>query len=236
MYGVIEMKTLADAYKELKGEQVSELTEQQIIDLFKDAPDDCIGLVQDKDDSPYKDRRQNGEEFVAKGNAHAWEYMYCFNNGISPNMDYFDFIKRPTPTVQGYEIKGDGGDKPVYTQAMCNAGELPSVGMKCLAYDVESIQFIKVTVLMRHKESIVVDIDGWDSAFVFGNSHRFKPLTPPIKLIDGDRYEFELCFGDYRLGYWKEERNSFFDSLLCANKICGKNEATNIKPLTVEGE
>ena len=62
----------------------------------------------------------------------------------------------------------------------------------------------------------------------------FKPLTPPIELIDGGKYEFELCFGDYHLGYWKEERNSFFDSLLCANKICGKSEASNIQPLTVE--
>jgi hypothetical protein len=61
----------------------------------------------------------------------------------------------------------------------------------------------------------------------------FQPLTS-IELIDGGRYEFELCFGDYRLGYWKEERNSFFDSLLCANKICGKSEASNIQPLTVE--
>lgn len=67
-------------------------------------------------------------------------------------------------------------DKPVFTQAMADNGELPQVGMECMAYDVESREFIKVTVLMRHKESIVVDVDGWDSAFVFGNSHEFKPI------------------------------------------------------------
>lgn len=55
----------------------------------------------------------------------------------------------------------------------------------------------------------------------------------PVKLIDGEAYRFQLEVGDFRLGYWKESRNSFFDSLIYANKICGKSEATNIQHLTV---
>tara|TARA_R110000772_G_scaffold132766_1_gene241249 strand:+ start:119 stop:1000 length:882 start_codon:yes stop_codon:yes gene_type:complete len=129
--------------------------------------------------------------------------------------------------------------KPVFTQAMADNGELPSVGMECMA--LVDLNWRKVEVLAKKINGAGFDVAACRVISEIGGQcgllywcMEFKPLTPPIELIDGGKYEFELCFGDYRLGYWKEERNSFFDSLLCVNKICGKSEASNIQPLTAE--
>jgi len=130
--------------------------------------------------------------------------------------------------------------KPLaYTQAMADNGEFPSVGMECLA--MIDLSWQRVEVL--HKKingqglgvaacRIISEING--QCGILKWCMDFKPLTPPIELIDGKAYQFELCFGDYRVGYYCSVRNSFFDGLLKSHKICGKAEATNIQPLTVE--
>ena len=153
-------------------------------------------------------------------------------NNITGECD-FDNIKIPSDFIFPVAID-DGAEniKPAFTQEMADNGEFPSVGMEVVfkhgGYDVNGI----VTAIT--KEFIVLTEESGKERITKLSESPVKPLTPTIELIDGGRYEFELCFGDYRLGYWKEERNSFFDSLLCANKICGKSEASNIQPLTVE--
>ena len=121
---------------------------------------------------------------------------------------------------------------PIYTQAMSDAGELPSVGMECLfKHGGKMIKGCVVAVTERF--IILIDDEGIERVRIILES-TFESLTPPIELIDGERYEFELSFGDYRVGYYKKERNSFFDGMLCANKICGKSEASNIQLLEVK--
>lgn len=112
--------------------------------------------------------------------------------------------------------------KPVFTQSMVDEGVLPSVGMECLVYDIESQEYIKGLVLMHHKESIVFDIDGWDSAFVFGNSHSFKPLTPPKTDEEKLKYEFECAIHDALGDHTAEDYSSvegIADELLCKFNI-----------------
>ena len=117
-----------------------------------------------------------------------------------------------------------------YTQAMADNGELPSVGMEFIWRTWGEDVLCKM--LGVHKDECWFDTK--EGTKLVTNITNLKPLTPPIKLIDGKAYQFELCFGDYRVGYYCSVRNSFFDGLLKSHKICGKAEATNIQPLTVE--
>ena len=120
---------------------------------------------------------------------------------------------------------------------MADNGELPLVGMEV---EFETTFFTTVTsnsgtceIIAYFSDKVWINIIDFNCVINI-KVIDFKPITPPIELIDGERYEFELCFGDYRVGYYKEERNSFFDGMLCANKICGKSEATNIQLLEVK--
>jgi len=135
--------------------------------------------------------------------------------------DYkFDYHLSPEPT-------------PAYTQAMADNGVLPSVGIECLI-DGTGVVYIVVLPADNEGDLILTPKNEGGNYWQRSNVKYIKPLTPPITLIDGKAYQFELCFGDYRVGYYCSVRNSFFDGLLKSHKICGKAEATNIQPLTVE--
>ena len=115
---------------------------------------------------------------------------------------------------------------PVFTQAMADNGELPSVGM---------------LVMMRGSKRIILlgPDSGGDyitinehGSYDFDSANKFKPLTPPIELIDGKAYQFDVrgkegivngIYNDYdkklHIG-----QDHYFDLI----------SATNIQPLTVE--
>lgn len=127
--------------------------------------------------------------------------------------------------------------KPVFTQAMADAGERPSIGMNCLIEVGGTGALTEFTPEYFGRKYVVGywPINEREASFAI-DALKFKPLTPPITLIHGKVYQFELSFGDYRVGYYREDGNSFFDGLLCANKICGKSEASNIELLTVDAK
>ena len=81
--------------------------------------------------------------------------------------------------------------KPVYTQVMCDAGELPSVGMEYLDDDGQIskclVNYGDITIGLNIEH---VETENYlpISQTSRGNC---KPLTPPIELIDGKAYQFQ---------------------------------------------
>ena len=114
--------------------------------------------------------------------------------------------------------------KPIYTQAMCDAGEYPSVGMECL-WGGHNNDFVPCKVLCIDAEQWFMLIDGQHR--IVGNPTNFKPH---ITLEDGKAYQF-YC-GRIVTGIYSAEDGalvtpwSSHEPALC----------TNIQPLTLEGE
>ena len=128
--------------------------------------------------------------------------------------------------------------KPVFTQEMCDNGELPSVGMEFLmkhkdadeswaqpdfhpakmkAIGDELFIIESLSECNRLKESVGTIDD-----------YLFKPLTPPIELIDGKAYQFDYD-GDTFQGIYSERGDDFHSNKFVSSApIC-----TNIEPLTV---
>jgi hypothetical protein len=95
--------------------------------------------------------KEKGEDFrIIKGQFH-WVYYADFLPPMSKSL-----IPRPQP-------------KPVYTQAMCDAGELPNIGMECMVY----------------LEEEKAEVKGWFRGVVCG---KFG-LLPVIRLDDLDGTE-----------------------------------------------
>jgi len=181
----------------------------------------------------------NGQWYGSK------DKVYICDTGVITDYDQFNDLASQMETNFGkckqsysdYKFDYHLSPEPIpaYTQAMADNGELPSVGMEIIArymHDSKTVTH-KGIVLFISDCRVIMGNDTGDHHFLLGD-YRCEPLTPPIELIDGKAYQFELCFGDYRVGYYCSVRNSFFDGLLKSHKICGKAEATNIQPLTVE--
>jgi len=127
--------------------------------------------------------------------------------------------------------------KPVYTQAMCDAGEMPSVGMECMVYvesdDGSVMEWLPAKVVGEYKCQPIIrlnDSKGAEGYFDVFAADKIKPLTPPIELIDGKAYQFTDV--TVTCGVFSSRDDCFhnIDGLVCPE------DCTNIKPLTVEGE
>tara|TARA_R110000850_G_scaffold100316_2_gene207502 strand:+ start:745 stop:1272 length:528 start_codon:yes stop_codon:yes gene_type:complete len=119
----------------------------------------------------------------------------------------------------------------VFTQEMCDNGELPSAGMECLINfpDIDNAWY-KYTIDFMGKHSSIATCEDVAERFGHVEDAYFKPLTPPIELIDGECYQFNSPSGGLFKGYYVPIKRLFvahkgnFDSYRC----------TNIQPLTVE--
>lgn len=159
---------------------------------------------------------------------------YYFSDGGEPKVQS-DWVVTKKPQT-----------KPVYTQAMCDVGEIPSVGavvefsdntdfdfkfdwedgdeLECVFHSTDDQG--KPIGVYRHKRGVTVSIV----------IELIRPLTPPIQLIDGEAYQFDFI-GCAFLGFYHEEGDKFTASKSGLNSvICRWDECTNIKLLTVEGE
>lgn len=148
----------------------------------------------------------------------------CYDTNVSKyKIAYKELLtKKPQPTL-------------TYTQAMADNGELPSVGMECVgtssrgpvmtSWEKGSIIFTSPTYTI-FKTSNGIE---FCCNHLVGQDFKYKPLTPPIELIDGKAYQFthQSCRG---LGFYNERLDEF-SSL--NHKIDIRN-CTNIQPLTVE--
>lgn len=87
-------------------------------------------------------------------------------------------------------------DKPIYTQAMCDAGELPSVGMEVRYTPIENDsnttleagQYVHGKIIAYHGGFVWTSDNGLRKL----SNTRFKPVLPPITLIDGETYQFDV--------------------------------------------
>lgn len=92
--------------------------------------------------------------------------------------------------VEGHIHEYFGGDrtivKPVYTQAMCDAGELPPVGVRCeICYDVDGL-FFNGSVIAYFNDKAWLDMEG-KHPVCFVKDTVFRPIdtrTDQEKLID----------------------------------------------------
>jgi hypothetical protein len=194
------MKTVIDKVNELDVD----------IDWSK-APDDCVGAVESND--PYATYPFG--MFVKKHGGFNG-YQYCHEQEAYPCMEAFTFISRPQPT-------------PIYTQEMADNGVLPSVGVMVDLIIFENLTSLghiefknEVGFLFRYKENNLCDF------IEFSSDVAFKPLTPPITLIDGDCYSYNY-FGPKK-GFYNKAINRLV-SLQGSSDPLG---VTNIQPLTVE--
>jgi hypothetical protein len=148
----------------------------------------------------------------------------------------------PQPIIthaQGYSIKGDGDSKTLtYTQAMADNGELPSVGMDCMAFvdenEKEVKEWFKGVVCGEYEGSPVIKLDdltdGTEGYFDVFSRVDIKPLTPPIE-------PEEKALNDM-IEQLKNEGICSYDPIMLriliakfkANKIHG----VSFQPLTVE--
>jgi len=108
--------------------------------------------------------------------------MNSYNVNIINNCDY-QLIERPE-------------DKPVFTQTMVDAGELPSVGMECkfktTFFSLDSSNSGYCKIIAYHKKSVWICINGHSDSVINIDVIDFKPLTPPIQLVDGEAYSFNF--------------------------------------------
>ena len=130
---------------------------------------------------------------------------------------------------------------PVYTQAMADNGELPSVGMECeLSEGFNGFDKGSILKVYSHDVSsndscvlagaLIKDVSGGVQAFEFHIKY-LKPLAPPIKLIDGECYQgIHKGSGKLYKGVYVKSTDEIFHCK-CSNPA---SFYTNIKPLIVE--
>jgi hypothetical protein len=115
---------------------------------WSEAPDDCLGAVHLKEEYIYRDVDYG--IFVTKTKGMMCDgYHYCGHTCVGPQIENYNFTPRPDKA-------------PIFTQAMSDAGELPSVGMECLVFNVElmnpayekaTIDFLGCHVVVYSSES-----------------------------------------------------------------------------------
>ena len=121
---------------------------------------------------------------------------------------------------------------PVYTEAMSNHNILPLVGMECLfrhkcwAFEV----YEQAKILAITKEYLLVQIKDQPCENHFHLTDiSFKPITPPIELVDGKAYQFD-CMNKTRVGYYCSDN----DQLMFRGGWWRGADCTNIKLLEVK--
>tara|TARA_R110000787_G_scaffold285086_1_gene399805 strand:- start:702 stop:1082 length:381 start_codon:yes stop_codon:yes gene_type:complete len=124
--------------------------------------------------------------------------------------------------------------KPIYTQEMYDNGELPRAGMECLVLNTNCTNPKYIKGLIKYIGSLVI------YAYVESGERcdnlktlEFKPLAPPVELINNEPYEFDYHTGSTGMQgavmrYSKAGDYFFFDNTIFRREYC-----TNIKLLTV---
>ena len=119
-----------------------------------------------------------------------------------------------------------------YTQEMANAGVQVEAGMTFSA-ETGVTSFIETgeyTAKYTNRKSIVfTDGDGYLIAI---SREYAKPITPPVKLINGEAYKFTYGNTPVIIGLYSKQNEQL-------QAIAGHYEerhCTNIKPLTLKGE
>ena len=146
---------------------------------------------------------------------------------------------RYTPRPIFIDCKVNNKPQPTiaYTQAMTDNGELPSVGMECLVLNTNCSNPKYIKALIKYVGDLVI------YAYVENGERcdnvktlKFKPLTPPIELIDKGLYLFDINHKTKLVGeaYYTDIGACWMITNLRTNTSYQAVMCTNIQPLTVE--
>ena len=121
------------------------------------------------------------ESIVDVVNRHRGELCYALGNSVSIyTLCGFEYNKelfnQCVDELSRAEWMQDRPAENIYTQSMHDAGELPKVGMEFMYRDYESQEYVSAKLLITHKKSLVMQVDGWDSAIVISIYSDIKPL------------------------------------------------------------
>ena len=119
---------------------------------------------------------------------------------------------------------------PIFTQEMVDNAVLPGVGMECLINfpDIDNAWY-KYTIDYIGKHTFIASCKDVSERFGHVDDVYFKPLTPPITLIDGKAYQFDKDKKTF-IGLYHKNENEFITLATYSDA----SNCTNIQPLTVE--
>jgi hypothetical protein len=123
--------------------------------------------------------------------------------------------------------------KPIYTQAMADAGELPSVGeLVQMRRDFGGDNnFYNGKLIHEHNGVLWFVDDKYGGNLHSMNEVTFKPLIP---LIDGEAYQFDYHDMIGIKGIYQKPDHDGFDSFVGSFGSVSKSMCSNIKHLTVK--
>jgi len=123
---------------------------------------------------------------------------------------------------------------PIYTQIMSVNGVMPIVGMECLIRDDAYNDEYYKGVISFVGISNTVWVHG-GTEYSQSNTHlKFKPLTPPIELIDGKAYQFDYHNGSSGMNNVAMRYNEFIGKFQFDNHTFNPIHCTNIQLLEVK--
>ena len=139
--------------------------------------------------------------------------------------------------------------KPIYTQAMLEAGECPKVGAKFIVIGSEGdsriadfnnleVEVIGLSITKIHNQVITFAHKSRGIGCGVFNGSWIKPLTPPITLIAKSLYLFTVGKRVDMVGeaYFTAIDEEPMITNIRTNTSYSQTCCTNIKPLTVEGK
>lgn len=213
---------------------MGQLTEQKTIDLFKDAPE---GAEYSYNGNWYK--VVNDVLFTYKVHGASGGGTVPFYWGESGYVRQLTERMIPRPVTS-----------PTFTQAMYSHNIAPLVGMECVVNDTTFDDNDELATILYISKTICVYkvSEGMTQGEYSQNVTLliFKPLTPPIQLVDGKAYQFDfgsnpelltnlglvgICHTSIKHG----TKHVMFESPV-NNSKWNTEYCTNIKPLTVESE
>jgi len=121
-------------------------------------------------------------------------------------------IERPKPVTLS----------PIYTQTMKDNGDLPLVGMEFISTEFsQNRHSIVKAITNEYIIYICADPKHTSECCMEICANNFKPVTPPIALVDGKAYQFE-CGSNTRLGFFNGKgflggSHSYWDLPSCTN-------------------
>ena len=171
-------------------------------------------------------------DYVYKGKTN-----HFFTNGVVYKVepDSLEHVTKDDTNDSRHELSDDYLSKnfvKVFTQAMCDAGDLPSVGMEC-NFSIKGGLWQDVTVNYVGTTLIVLTSEYNDAQFSSRiDESRFKPLTLPTELIDGRAYQFDYKNRAGLHGIYCESEKTF----ITRTEVFHYHLCTNITLLTPEGK
>ena len=133
-------------------------------------------------------------------------------------------ITKEQPKESESPLSPDFVDKPIYTQAMCDAGEFPVIGS---SVEVDKCGNIYDYEVLFVSDQYFIGTDGIHEQYFHTSSIKIKPLRP-VTLTDGRAYQFAVG-GRELNGIYREYDKSFYSYLGDIEAV----KITNIQPLTL---